>query len=363
MTTVVCIQTDAGSATRLEIKNSEIENQVTITPEDVDTRWPFRAGYPRLLRPSVINLPIIGSDKPISDANFEDLKSQIDSILETYNIPRGARPHKLVHRRQLYGKLGHPRVVVDCTYDKESSHSKLWAKAVIKIYTAIQSVVEGNIEVGVEMFDWQYMLSTHICTCPPDESKELLANWEIGHNYLGKILQLFDDPREMFQAMTPVGRCSAGEREYEWSLVIFFDAMNAEDDEWISIEDSIRSILPDHIGIEVQQRAGSLFCNSDDGNTEQSVEFDQPSWVSTTSQKYKEDPQPGCEVSPQDKYWHGTMGGYVKTVNKATGKRTTYGITNAHVVCNGKFSAPYNRMNCSLMTDHRGMVHYVSRTC
>lgn len=326
MTTVVCIETYA--------------EQATITSEDVDTRWPFRAGYPRLLRPSVINLPINEAKIPIPNAKFEDLKSRIDSILKTYNIRRGVRSHDLVYRRQRYGKLGLPRVVVDCTYDKKTSHSKMWAKAVIEIYAATQSMVEGNIEVGVELFDWQYMLSTHICTCPPDKSKDLLANWETGNKYLEKILQLFrEEPYDMFQAMTPVGRCSAGQRECEWSIVIFFDAIDAEDEKWDSIEDSIRSILPNHIGIEIQQRAGSLLCNSDDGDTQQSVEYDQPSWVSTMAEKYKQDALPGCEISPQDKYWQGTMGGYVITKDK-DGKRTTYGVTNAHVVFESEHPSP-----------------------
>lgn len=332
MATVVCIETDADSTTRVVINDSKIDSQVTITPEDVDTRWPFRAGYPRLLRSSLISLPINESEKPISDANFEDLKSRIDSILETYNILRGIRSPKLVYRRQRYGTLGLLRVVVDCTYDKETSHSKMWAKAAIKIYTAIQSVVEGNIEVGVELFDWQYIFSTHLCAPPPAESQELLANWEIGHEYLKKIIQLFEEPHKMFQAMAPIGRCSAGQREYEWSIVIFFDAFNAEDDKWDSIEESIRSILPNHIGIEIQQRAGSLFCSNNDANTQQSLEYDQPSWVSAIAERYKQEALPGCQISPLDKHWIGTLGGYVITEDKETGKRTTYGVTNAHVV-------------------------------
>lgn len=335
-TTAVCIETEANSTTRLEVYDSEINSQVTITPDDVDNRWPFRAGYPRLLRPSVINSPINEAEKPISDANFADLKSQIDMILKTYNIRQGRRPHKLVYRKQKFGELGLPRVVVDCIYDKETSHSKTWERAVIKIYTAIQSVVEGNIEVGVELLDWQYMSRMHICTCPPDRSKELLANWELGHKYAEKILQLFEGSDQMFQAMTPVGRCSKGQCAYEWSIVIFFDAINAEDDKWDSIENSMRSILPDFVGIEVQQRAGSLFCNNDNYDTQQSVEYDQPSWVSAIIEKYKQDPLPGCDIGPVSKSWQGTMGGYVITQDEDTGQKTTYGVTNAHVALDGE---------------------------
>ncbi|KAF4963902.1 hypothetical protein F66182_18101, partial [Fusarium sp. NRRL 66182] len=131
--------------------------------------------------------------------------------------------------------------------------------------------------------------------------------------------------------MTPVGRCSKGQRAYEWSIVIFFDAINAEDDKWDSIENSMRSILPNSVGIEIQQRACSLFCNGDDTNVQQSVDFDRPSWVSTIIKKYKQKPLPGCEMGPQNQPWQGTMGGYVITEDEETGAKTTYGVTNAHV--------------------------------
>jgi hypothetical protein len=215
-------------------------------------------------------------------------------------------------------------------------------KGRIKIYAATQSVVEGNIEVGVELIDWQYMFSTHLCASPPSESKELLANWELGNKYLEKILQMFEVPHKMFQAMIPIGRCSAGQREYEWSIVIFFDALNAEDDAWDVIEERMRSILPDNIGIEIQQRAGSLFCTGSDNNTQQIAEYNQPYWVSSMAKQYTQPALPGCQVSPQGKYWLGTMGGYVTTLDKETGNSTTYGVTNAHVALeDGKPSSPW----------------------
>ena len=59
-----------------------------ITPEDVDTRWPFRAGYPRLLRPSVVSIPIEDeAEKPISDTDLDRLKLRIIEILNSHNLP------------------------------------------------------------------------------------------------------------------------------------------------------------------------------------------------------------------------------------------------------------------------------------
>ncbi|KAF4994461.1 hypothetical protein F66182_16441, partial [Fusarium sp. NRRL 66182] len=59
-----------------------------ITPQDVDTRWPFRAGYPRLLRPSVVSIPIEDeAEKPISNTDIDRLQSRIIEILESYDLP------------------------------------------------------------------------------------------------------------------------------------------------------------------------------------------------------------------------------------------------------------------------------------
>lgn len=45
-----------------------------IAVEDVDTRWPYRAGYPRLLRPRVYSRYIENeAEIRISEANFEKL--------------------------------------------------------------------------------------------------------------------------------------------------------------------------------------------------------------------------------------------------------------------------------------------------
>jgi hypothetical protein len=101
----------------------------TITVEHVDTRWPYRAGYPRLLRPSVISEPIVGKDaNPIIKAKFEELKSRIDEIIDAHNIPRGPKSSAVMYRAQKCGTSMLPRLIVDCIYDKHTSDSKMWAK-------------------------------------------------------------------------------------------------------------------------------------------------------------------------------------------------------------------------------------------
>ncbi|GAM35273.1 hypothetical protein TCE0_017r03476 [Talaromyces pinophilus] len=300
--------------------------QATITPEDVDIRWPFRAGYPRLPRPPVWTSVILDeAEKPISDANFEQLRSRIDAILETYDIPCARRSHELAYRRSPTSML--LRVTVDCMYDKEASHSAMWKRAVTEIYAATQSMVEGDTEVGVELFDSDYMHSSHICAPPPAESQELSLNWERGYSYCEQILQLFESPSQMIQAMLPTGRCSAGKREYEWITVIYFSALNADDRAWDYIEQRIRSILPSHIGIEIRQRTRPLFCN-DDGDSDSTQ-------GSTIGDRCMRPPRPGCEISRQGDKESGTMGGYIVTEAHDTKGKTIYGVTNAHVALSG----------------------------
>jgi hypothetical protein len=105
-------------------------------------------------------------------------------------------------------------------------------KAVTEIYVATKLAVDDGKEIGIELFDWRYTQSSHICTPPDPDSRELKANWDEGNGYCRQILQLFENRPPMFQAMIPVGRCAAGHRAYEWLTVILFDAINAEDVAW-----------------------------------------------------------------------------------------------------------------------------------
>lgn len=301
---------------------------MAITVEQVDTRWPHRAGYPRLLRPSVISERIDKEASPIPDAKFEELKSRINTIIITYNIPQGGYDTEICYRAQEYGTSKLPRVLVDCAYEKGKSDSKMWAKAATEIYTAAKEVAEEGSEIGVELCDRRFTGSSHICT-PPDSSS-LETNWDEGRDYRHQILQLFENRPAMFQIMTPVGRCAWGSREYEWTTVVLFEAMNSEDVAWDSLEERMRALLPDDIGIEIRQRANQLFCF--DGNVGV-IAYEQRSL-----EKFVRPPEPGCEISQQnDNTTAGTMGGYIVTEATDTKIRTTFGVTNAHVALRSKF--------------------------
>ncbi|KUL91680.1 hypothetical protein ZTR_01273 [Talaromyces verruculosus] len=264
-----------------------------IQVEAIDTRWPYRAGYPRLLRPSVTCKDIDKEANPIHEAQFEALKSHINTIIDLYNIPRGPHSPEVVYRAQRWGSSMLPRVIVDCIYEKGKSDSKMWAKAVTEIYTAAKQAAEEGKEIGVELCDRRFTDTSHICT-PPD-SGSLKANWEEGLGYRHQILQLFENLPTMFQVMIPVGRCAAG---------------------WHSID------------IEIRQRAAPLFCGGDLGAIAREVNLAQ----------YARSPKPGCEISQQnDNTKAGTMGGYVITENTDTKERTTFGVTNAHVALATKF--------------------------
>lgn len=122
--TIICTKTSADSICRFIKVELIMPCQATITPGDVDIRWPFRAGYPRLPRPPVWTSVILDeAEKPISDANFEQLQSRIDAILEAYDIPCARRSHELAYRRSPISML--LRVTVDCIYDKEASPSAM----------------------------------------------------------------------------------------------------------------------------------------------------------------------------------------------------------------------------------------------
>ncbi|GAM39786.1 hypothetical protein TCE0_034r11613 [Talaromyces pinophilus] len=297
----------------------------------VDTPWPYRAGYPRLLRPSVTCEPIDKEANPIHEAQFEALKSRINTIIDHYNIPRGPHSPEVVYRAQRWGSLTLPRVIVDCIFEKGKSDSKMWAKAVTEIYTAAKQAAEEGKEIGVELCDRRFADTSHICT-PPDSGR-LKANWEEGLGYRHQILQLFENLPTTFQVMIPVGRCAAGWREYEWTTVVLFEAMNAEDVAWDSLEERVRSILPGSIDIEIRQRAAPLFCGDDLGAIAREVNLAQ----------YARPPRAGCEISQQnDNTKAGTMGGYVITENTDTKERTTFGVTNAHVALANYKETPFD---------------------
>lgn len=302
-----------------------------ITVEEV--RWPYRAGYPRLLRPSVKFKDIDKESNPIPEAKFEALKSHISTIIDLYNIPRGPHSPEVVYRAQRWGNSMLPPVIVDCIYEKGKSDSKTWAKPVTESTQQQSRQPKKGREIGVELCDRRFTLSSHICT-PPD-SGSLRANWDEGVGYRHKILRLFDNRPTMFQAMIPVGRCARGWHEYEWTTVILFDAMNAEGVAWDSLEEQMHSILPDDIDIEIRQRMNPLFCNA--------------ALEELGLSRYVGPPKPGCEISHQkDNTRARTMGGYVITEAPVTKKRTTFGVTNAHVALASKFQPLYANLDGTL---------------
>lgn len=176
--------------------------------------------------------------------------------------------------------------------------------------------------------DQTYSDTSHICT-PPD-SGSLKANWDEGLGYRHQILQLFENHPPMFQVMIPIGRCAAGWREYEWTTVIIFDSMNAEDVAWDSLEERMRFILPENIDIEVRRRVCPFFCGGDFGVVAHEARG-----------RFAKPPKPGCEISQQNNPEAGTMGGYVITEATDTKRRITFGVTNAHVALASKFQPLY----------------------
>jgi hypothetical protein len=302
----------------------------TITVQDVDTRWPFRAGYPRLLRGPIYmhrmdnNLTL----KP----GFDRIKPRINAILAAHNIPLLPQDPFLTFQKQLQNSkiVKMLRLIVFCTYDKEEvrSQSTSWAQAVAEIYAEYKTAFPPNFILGVELCDWEYMSTAHICEPPADSSRELLANWDEGHGYHRQITALFENRTPMYQAMLPTGLCAGNKCVYDWTTVIFFDALDARDEAWDEVETEMRAFLPDNIGIEIRQRVGLLHCDYSPQGLDADDCFARP-------------PRPGCDISVQSSGnpTNGTMGGYVVTEDKNTKEKSVFGVTNGIVVLNRKLQA------------------------
>jgi hypothetical protein len=58
----------------------------------------------------------------------------------------------------------------------------------------------------------------------------------------------------MWQAMMPIGLYAKGERSEDHKTVIYFGALNTEDEAWDELEEAMRSILPENVGIEILQK-------------------------------------------------------------------------------------------------------------
>lgn len=246
---------------------------------------------------------------------------------------------KLVYRKLRFGDAGLPRVLIHCSYDKDTSYSRKWTVAVAEIYAEIQSMVEGDHEVGIELADMEFMES-HLISLPTPVSKDLSANWENGQNYCDQISQLLGTRRQMYRMMMPMGRRSVGDLTSELTEVIFIDAEDAEDDSWDSIEGSIRSILPSHIDIDIRQGSGPSFCFLvPENSSKRSI---------TSPEEYTRPPRPGCDIGVMGSHSAGTMGGYVVTADE-NGKKTTYGVTNAHVALQSKDL--FTARNCQILID------------
>lgn len=193
-------------------------------------------------------------------------------------------------------------------------------------------------EIGVELYDFHYM-DYRFCEPPSTKSRELLMNWETGYRH--EIFGLFEDRPQMYQAMVSTGLYANGERAEDFERVIFFDALDAEDDAWDELEEAIRSILAEDVGIEIQQSTGPLFCNATPLQNAMGPEL--------SVDDYVRPPRPGFEISiEQTDLSSATIGGYVMTEAKDTGKRTTFGVTNAHVVLDSKFNQCVTALSVSI---------------
>lgn len=132
------------------------------------------------------SLPFEAAEEFINGANFKHVRPRKFEILKSYGLSWGicvsSTLLEAVYRRQEFGTLGLPRVLIHCSYDKDTSSCQKWTPDMFDICTEIQSIVEGDNEVVVELADMEFMKS-EIVTLPNPMSQELSADWENGKNY------------------------------------------------------------------------------------------------------------------------------------------------------------------------------------
>jgi hypothetical protein len=324
-------------AKHLANRTHRIKMSRQITIDQVDTRWPYRAGYPRLLRLPVETEYIeLENTKLFTEANLTELRSRGSDILEAHGIDLDGRLELAYQKHEIDAAVARttgstsrnvPRIVASCIYEKDSSSSSTtWAKAVVEIYALIQSLAEpGTEEIGVELIDDGYIGLYRFCEPPSDSARQLQENWDAGEAYHQQILDLFENYPDMYQVMMPIGvRTMDQYADDDHKLVLFFDALNAEDDVWDVLEPKIKAILPKDVGIEIRQAVNRLLCYSVVGKELCDSSF--------YPENYERPLQPGSRVGIQgDSTRFGTMGGYVVTKAKDD-KSTAFAVTNAHVV-------------------------------
>lgn len=348
----VAIIDEVSDSTSRLLKMATTSNQnCDIDIADVDTRWAFRAGYPRLCRQPVVSRALPNGHPIFAEVDFQELRRRVKEIINEHNITlrestwdNMAHPIQISYRGYIH-ELDNPsnqtpiRLTIHCLYDKEANKSVTWAAAVPKIYKVMKQLASPLM--GVELYDYEYMKYSKFCEIPRADLS-LVSDWEREGGYREKVLEIFESYPQMWHMMLPIGLGSKGLGASDHNTVLLLNAINAEDDRWAEIQDKIQSILPDKMRIELRQSSGPCsFYNS----SSQSLYYQD---MKVSIDKYSRPPKPGCEISPQtgterqnllnktstaeaDFLPGGTMGGFVTTQNEKTGMRTTYGLTNGHV--------------------------------
>jgi hypothetical protein len=306
-----------------------------INIRDLDTRWPYRVGYPSLCSLPVKTIRIF-EDSFLSSEIREKLGAQIVAILNSHRIPhRTGGPVQLAYRTHRHEE-GHDRerlrVIVDCVYSDEHNSSTTWAKAAREIWAAYRELTDNNTEIGIELFDAGYMSTIHLCSLPSQHRQYLLDNW--GH-HCDDVDTVLGENRNMYQALVPLGFEAHRKDGRDHRAILFIDALNADDTRWADIKVAMRRVLPYFMDVEVWQASGPIL-------SQHHVNFlSAPTYARKLldTDDFIQPPQPGSSIGIQGRDVGGTLGGYVMLQFDDDSQPTTYGITNAHVVMDdGKLS-------------------------
>jgi hypothetical protein len=219
----------------------------------------------------------------------------------------------------------------------------------MEIYSAYRQLAEpDNANIGIELADFTYQASIQLCDIPRQHNQFLLENWRgQGLDYRGRVLAKLGKNIGKLNAMMPVGyRAYRAHGPPDHIAVLFIDASNAEDEEWVNIKTELCSVLPDFMGVEIWQATDSFFQNN-------AKSLSSPLDQTLTPEDFQRPPKPGTSVGRRGhtgkEFGGGTLGGYVQLRFRDSEELKTLGITNAHVVLDCEF---INLLSCNYISSY-----------
>lgn len=325
-----------------------------LTLDEIDVRFEHRVGWPRLTPAPVYTLEVKPSDPQV--VNVEMLRPRICQILDRHQIVH--HEIDLQYRTPIRHAADLPRefvrLLINCKYDprKREEYPDSWATAVIEIHGLLLETANQHelLDLGIELFDLNYEHSIHL-TNVPEKYQHVVENWDGGNQYRRQVLALFANRPRLWQAMLLTGLQASNKHTRDQKCVLWFDAIDTNNQLRLQVETELRSILPPDVSIEIWQASHRLLSFSTPGTFDASPILDDSSDLkampdfrrSFLNEHFEWPPNPGCSIGAVgEESGSGTLGGYVKVLEdtvdahgNSTSCERVYALTCAHVALSG----------------------------